>query len=84
MSWAKKLNISLKKKSNPYQVDINQENSSDEMTTIFTNGSRRRSKAVKEDVGLKVVLKSPKRREKGSIHQPIQTNQCLQVLVSPL
>jgi len=71
---SKKIDDILRKISNPCQVDINQENSSDEMTTIFTKGSRRRSKVVKEDAGLKFVLKSPKRREKGSIHQPIQTN----------
>ena len=80
---SKKIDDILRKKSNPCQVDINQENSLDEMTIISAKGLKKKQ-GYKGRRRIKSCLEKPKKKKKGSIHQPIQTNQCLQVLVSPL
>ncbi|KAF3946630.1 hypothetical protein CMV_027126 [Castanea mollissima] len=74
---SKKIDDILRKKSNPCQVDINQENSSDEMTTISAKGLKKKQ-GCKGRRRIKSCLEKPKKKKKGSIHQPIQTNQCLQ------
>ncbi|KAK4608137.1 hypothetical protein RGQ29_001804 [Quercus rubra] len=80
---SKKIDDILRKNSNPCQVDINQENSSNGMITISAKGLKKKQ-GCKRRRQIKSCLEKPKKKKKGSIHQPIQTNQCLQVLVSPL
>ena len=73
---SKKIDDILRKKSNPCQVDINQENSLDEMTIISAKGLKKKQ-GYKGRRQIKSCLEKPKKKKKGSIHQPIQTNQCL-------
>ncbi|KAK4544310.1 hypothetical protein RGQ29_033010 [Quercus rubra] len=61
------------------EFDINQENSSDEMITISAKGLKKKQ-GCKGRRRIKSCLEKPKKKKKGSIHQPIQTNQCLQII----
>ena len=70
---SKKIDDILRKKSNPCQVDINQENSSNEMTTISTKGLKKKQ-GCKGRRRIKSCLEEAKKKKKGSIHQSIQTN----------
>jgi len=66
----KKFDDILRKKSNPCQVNISQENSSNEMTTISAKGLKKKQ-GCKGRRRIKSCLEKPKKKKKGSIHQPI-------------
>ena len=69
---SKKIDDIFRKKSNPCQVDINQENSSDEMTTISAKGLKKKQ-GCKGRRRIKSCLEKPKKKKKRK-HPSTHTN----------